>query len=89
MRVEQGCTVPGLLCPHLYRSECWIALIDLIRDHEVTAGDGEPGTLWGVKCVALSQLDQLVEADDSDDTGSTVKHKRDTCTQACDGLWLA
>lgn len=41
VRVEQGGTVPVLLCPH----ECWIALIDLIRDREVTARDGEHGTL--------------------------------------------
>lgn len=50
---------------------------------------GNTGRFRGVKCVALPQLDQLVEAGDSDDTGGTVKHKRDTCTQACDGLWLA
>lgn len=65
--------MPVLLCPHLLRAECWIALIDLIRDREVTAGDGE--CFRGVKCVALPQLDQLIEAGNSDNAGST---------QACD-----
>lgn len=41
VRVEQGGTVPVLL----FSAECWIGLIDLIRDREVTAGDGEHRTL--------------------------------------------
>lgn len=35
------------------------------------------GRFRGVKCVALPQLDQLVEAGDSGDTGVIVEHKRD------------
>lgn len=35
------------------------------------------GRFRGVKCAALPQLDQLVEAGDSGDTGVIVKHKRD------------
>lgn len=37
------CLVPS--APVCTAREGWIALIDLIRDHEVTAGDGEHGTL--------------------------------------------
>lgn len=68
--------MPVLLCPRLLRAESWIALIDLIRDREVTAGDGERGTLRGSQvCVALPRLERRAEAGDGDDTGDT---------QACD-----
>lgn len=38
---------------------------------------GNAGRFRGVKCVALPQLEQLVEAGDGDDTGGRgSKHKR-------------
>lgn len=60
----------GSPLPRLFRAECWIALIDLMGEHEVTAGDGWGGMrcIREVKCAALPRLDQLVGTDDSDGT---------------------